>query len=128
MSPFDVDAVLLTDPLLEFVELDGLLGCGEGVFGRKSSFRGGSIRAAGGSGKAGHWRSWGTAGMGCGLFELLAQAVSASASIGNASFISGVSLLVDGRLLGLDTGLVGGVFLAGLLGCLLVVDDRLPVG
>jgi hypothetical protein len=34
----------------QFVELDGLLGCGEGVGVRKSVFTGGLISAAGGSG------------------------------------------------------------------------------
>ena len=38
------------DPLDQFVELDGLLGGGETVFGRKSVFAGALIRSAGGSG------------------------------------------------------------------------------
>jgi len=45
-----IDLRLLLDPLDQFVELDGLLGCSEGVGGRKSSFAGGLSRAAGGFG------------------------------------------------------------------------------
>jgi hypothetical protein len=44
------DGMLLSNPLDQFVELDGLLGCGECVGGRKSVFTGGLISAAGGSG------------------------------------------------------------------------------
>ena len=42
--------VLTSNPLDQFVELDGLLGCGEGIGGRKSVFVGGLSRSAGGSG------------------------------------------------------------------------------
>jgi hypothetical protein len=46
----DVDRVLLSHPLDQFVELDRLLGGGEGVGSRKSVFAGGLRRTCGGNG------------------------------------------------------------------------------
>src|SRR4051812_10583649 len=45
-----IDRRLSLHPLDQFVELDGLLGCGEGVVVRKSTFTSGLIRFAGGRG------------------------------------------------------------------------------
>lgn len=88
--------------------------------------RGGSISDAGGAGNAGHWRCCGTAGTAWGVgVELLAQALSASASIGNASLVITFNPFGGGLLVGLDADLVGSVGAAGLLGSRLVVDERL---
>src|SRR3954449_1959484 len=49
-----INRCLLPDPPDQFVELDGLLGCDEGIGGRKFVFAGGFSSSAGGNGYTGH--------------------------------------------------------------------------
>lgn len=108
-------------------ELEGLL-CGDEPLGdRKSILRGGSIRSAGGALRTGHWRCSGTAGIGSG-FEVVAQALSASASVSKTLLVVTGNPFCDDSLFGLDAALVLGVGAAGLLGCLSVVRLGLLVG
>jgi len=81
-----LDGVLAFDPADEFVELDGLLGGGKGVAGRKSVLAGGFSSSAGGRGYAGHWRLSATAGIGWGLSIVGLQALSAKVSGSQACF------------------------------------------